>query len=1148
MAQHRKKKLSPIAAEEREEPSLPLPSKRGDGPGLPTISEDSKSAQLSPALTSSDTPKLKSLSGSKAGAAPPLPDTKAKKPPTLPPVDPGKLKTPSSSVAGGPPPLPDTKPKEPSALPSFDSPKTKSRLGSEASKPSPGPDKKAKEPPTLPSSDSAKPKPTSSKAGEPPPVPDTKAKEPPILPSVDFGKLKAPSTSKAGEPPLLPDTKAKEPPTLASVDSGKLKAPSSSKPSKPSSLLDTIAKGAPAMAGSEGKPPSALSSDLKVSPPVGVDAVKPLGATTDEKTEVESAPQQPSDLSPDSQPDTPSRRVARRRPTGPVRQRVAANDDAPSMGGLIYALQQKPSSKPYKIAGIASLIWGAIGIAFTIVMIASRSDGLSIIQTLIQPATFLAIVAIIVPIAVLWFMALLAWRAEELRLRSSTMTEVALRLAEPERMAEESIVSLGQAVRRQVSFMNDAVSRALGRAGELEALVHNEVAVLERSYEGNESKIRNLIQELSGERQALVTTSDQVSGTLRDLGTEIPSLIDKLSNQQVKLSQIIQGAGDNLTALESTIATSVGTLETSLGGGTEQLQNVLENYTVALAGALNNRSEQMQQTFESYMEVFDTSLANRTENLQTVFEEYARALDATLARRSEALDYQLVERTKSLDNAFTERLRLFDESIIRSTSAIDAAVEDKAKALTTALDSHAITFRETIGKQSADLDEALMHGINSVRRSSENISRQSIKAMEGLASQSDLLKSVSENMLTQINSVTSRFESQGQTIMNAANSLEGANFKIDSTLRNRHAELSQTLDRLSGKADEFGNFLEGYSSSIEGSLSEAESRTRGQLERIRTEASAEGERALEDIKKRLTSVSSEMTSELGSLTSQVATSSEELRQQAAHAAEQVAAEQARLKQQMEQLPATTQESAETMRRALQDQLNALDQLSHLTSRTATQRDVSPPIQIEGESMTQAAPASTNGTKPRHPENTRALSSLSSTIAKEMSTLPQQKRPNSGGPKKRSRGSGDAREGWSLGDLLDRASRDEEGSPQPTGAPQQAPPFNLNLPAMARALDAATAAAIWSRLRAGHRGVMARSIYGNEGRALFDEVSNRCQTDPKLAQTIGRYLADFERAISESDLGDTSGRLTQSHLISDTGRVYLFMAHACGRLQ
>ena len=66
-------------------------------------------------------------------------------------------------------------------------------------------------------------------------------------------------------------------------------------------------------------------------------------------------------------------------------------------------------------------------------------------------------------------------------------------LAEPDKMAEQSVASLGQTVRRQVAAMNDAISRALGRAGELEALVHNEVAALERSYGENENRIRNLI-------------------------------------------------------------------------------------------------------------------------------------------------------------------------------------------------------------------------------------------------------------------------------------------------------------------------------------------------------------------------------------------------------------------------------------------------------------------------------------------------------------------------------------------------------------------------------------------------------------------------------------------------------------------------------
>ena len=936
-----------------------------------------------------------------------------------------------------------------------------------------------------------------------------------------------PKNKKAAQtPPATPKNKkaAQAPPAIPSSSKSKKRSPSSvSKADGPPPIPEIDDKEPPPLPGPEAKEPAALpSSDAKKAPPSGLVSETSPGKPRD--AQEEGSQEQHSESPANSQPDTPSRRVARRRPTGPVRRRVAANDDAPSMGGLIYALQQKPSNKPFKIAGIASLIWGAIGVAFTIVVMSSQAAGLSLVEILLQPTVFVTAAAVAVPIAVLWFLALLAWRAEELRLRSSTMTEVAVRLAEPERMAEDSIASLGQAVRRQVSFMNDAVSRALGRAGELEALVHNEVAVLERSYEDNERKIRSLIQELSGERHALVNTSDRVSGTLRDLGSEIPSLIDKLSDQQIKLAQIIQGAGDNLTALETTIGSSVGALESSLSGGTQKLQNVLENYTGALAGALSSRTEQMQERFENYMEAFD----------------------AALAKRAQALDYQLVERTKSLDEAFTERLRLFDESIMRSAASIDAAVDDKAQALTAALDSHATTFRETIGKQSSDLDEALMHGINAVRRSSENITRQSIKAMEGLAGQSELLKNVSENLLGQIDSVTTRFEGQGQMIMKAANSLEGANFKIDSTLRNRHAELSQTLDRLSGKADEFGNFVEGYSSTIEGSLTEAETRARGELERMRADASAEGERALEDIKKRLSSVSSEMTSELGSLTSQVTGTSEELRQQAARAAQQVAAEQERLKQQMEQLPVTTQENADTMRRALQDQLKALDQLSQLTSRTAAQRDVSPPVPVEGGSLTQGPPPSSGNTGPRRPESSRALSSLSSTIAKELSSRQHQQRPRPGAQKS-SRGGGDAREGWSLGDLLARASRDD-GGPQVAGATQTGPGFNLDLPAMARVLDAATAAAIWSRLRAGHRGVMARSIYGEEGRILFDEVSQRCQTDANLAQTISRYLADFERAISESDLSDTSGRLTQSHLVSDTGRVYLFLAHACGRLQ
>jgi hypothetical protein len=852
----------------------------------------------------------------------------------------------------------------------------------------------------------------------------------------------------------------------------------------------------------------------------------------------------------------PVRRMARRRPAGPPRQKIAANDDAPSIGGLIYALEQKPSTTPFKYAAIATVGWVVICLVFSwIIVRAELAAGATLMSLFEKPSTFLTVTAIIVPIAVLWALALLAWRSDELRLRSSTMTEVAIRLAEPDRMAEQSVASLGQAVRRQVSFMNDAISRALGRAGELEALVHNEVTALERSYEENERKIKGLIQELAGERSSLLSTSERVTETLKTLGTDIPTLIDRLSNQQIKLAQIIQGAGENLTQLETAVGQSTDRLENALGGKTQQLQSMLEGYTSGLATALGARTEQLQHAIASYVDTLDTSLSQRTEKLQRVFEEYAHALDTSIANRAQALDMQLVERTKALDAAFGQRLRMFDESIMRSTMNIDSAVSEKARALTNALDNHARTFSETIARQAVNLDESLMHGINSVRRTSENITRQSLKAIEGLAGQSEMLKRVSENLLAQVNSVTNRFENQGQAIMRAANSLENANYKIEATLQGRHAELTQTMEQLTGKADEFGRFVQGFSSTMEGTLTSAEQRARAaaeqirasteaaqrtalaDLERFRLEAGAEGERTLDDLRNRFSSISNVVNEQLSTLTSRFDQTSDEVRQRASRAAADIAAEQARLKEQMDRLPIATRENAEAMRRALHDQLRAIEQLSNLTTRSIMGRDVAPPQ--SGGNPYSAGP--TGGTLTgSYVAETRGGGGYRPPPPPYQAALP---RPPAGGG-----APGESREGWSLGDLLARASRDDEGHGGGAQAAASSPiNFHNQIDAIARALDPATTAALWQRIASGQRGVMVRSIYSPEGRAIFDDLSMRYRSDPDLQRTINHYLIDFENIRRDAEQRDPSGRAVNAHLLSDMGRVYLFLAHVSGRI-
>src|SRR5262249_5545091 len=68
---------------------------------------------------------------------------------------------------------------------------------------------------------------------------------------------------------------------------------------------------------------------------------------------------------PSAQPSAPPRQSARtKRPAGPPPQRrlgMPANDDVPSIGGLIFALQQRPSRTPFLIALAASAVWFIIG-------------------------------------------------------------------------------------------------------------------------------------------------------------------------------------------------------------------------------------------------------------------------------------------------------------------------------------------------------------------------------------------------------------------------------------------------------------------------------------------------------------------------------------------------------------------------------------------------------------------------------------------------------------------------------------------------------------------------------------------------------------------------------------------------------------------
>src|SRR5690606_16312631 len=171
-------------------------------------------------------------------------------------------------------------------------------------------------------------------------------------------------------------------------------------------------------------------------------------------------------------------------------------------------------------------------------------------EILTEPQGLMLALGILLPVVLFWSFAVMVRRAQEMRLAAQSMTEIAFRLAEPENLAADRLITVGQAVRREVHAMGEGIERTLARAVELESLVHSEVNLLERAYSENESRIRGLVNELGNERDMVVSHAER-------LRASIAGAHDQLKEELNAASAIIRENVINAsTQLTSTLSAS----------------------------------------------------------------------------------------------------------------------------------------------------------------------------------------------------------------------------------------------------------------------------------------------------------------------------------------------------------------------------------------------------------------------------------------------------------------------------------------------------------------------------------------------------------------------------------------------------------------
>src|SRR6478672_6864665 len=341
--------------------------------------------------------------------------------------------------------------------------------------------------------------------------------------------------------------------------------------------------------------------------------------------------------------------------------RRAANDDRETIGQILQAIQKgRPTRNVYTLATIFAGVWlvgaGLLTLSFLPSLQAAIGQGTG--GTLVLAGLAALFVA---PVLLLYFLASLFWRGQELRMIAQSMAQVAIRFSEPEGAASDSMVTVGQAIRREVAAMGDGVERAIARAGELETLVANEVAALERAYSDNEVRIRALLQDIAHQRDNLVGQAEQVrsaiSGVQIDLRHDIALISDAIASRVDEVAKSITGAleerGQHIT---SALSHAGDNMILALGERGGDLLDRLEEASAETTRAVLDASERLT-----------TSLNFKTGH---VHDDLADRVHEMLNERIDRITGEFEQRSSTIVDGISERTEQVHDSLKNSSDSL----------------------------------------------------------------------------------------------------------------------------------------------------------------------------------------------------------------------------------------------------------------------------------------------------------------------------------------------------------------------------------------------------------------------------------------------------------------------------------------------
>ena len=574
----------------------------------------------------------------------------------------------------------------------------------------------------------------------------------------------------------------------------------------------------------------------------------------------------------------------------PVRG-VPANENDPGGAILVSNLKRRPSFTPFWVAFALSLIWVFAGAAIFGPSLARET---SLISSSGLPKALSALIGMFLPIGLAWTTSYFLYRAQQLRYVSEGLMQTALRLIKPQDIAAEGLSSIAHTIREEVNLLVGGVEQAVQRAGQLEELVHKEMAAIERAFGSNEERIRTLVSGLEGQRQAL-----QQAGFV--IGSEAAPLVTRLEENTQHLDGIITVAQGTLAALEQglksstdelartidEVAARAATVGDQIGTQTvrmEQMSGILLNEVHGFSEHLSGQVEiltqsssnlniegtsfgQTVQTLEAnllhtlrhsideltglHSEVhrsIDRMTSTISEQLQTTSQQFAELLQGTSANVTYHLKSTTTEVGQQLERSsveasqqiqvsgenLTQRVLTtsndFIENVARARSELFNYLEESSGALTTRLEE---TTNQLFGKIEQVSNTMTDQLVNTTERVTERLDHASTELTGRL---SETTTRLFEDVERSNSNIFARLDATSSDVAQKLDSAGNSMFvRIDTTARNLGERFDVATELLERVTSDITGRMEGTSASFVEVMTKATITLGGKLDGTRSE-------------------------------------------------------------------------------------------------------------------------------------------------------------------------------------------------------------------------------------------------------------------------------------------------------------------------